>query len=68
MFISAKYKRQLVTAPDGGVFAIDWFRGSNRKRRIPPDAPVVLVAHALCGELQSLMEKDECIQKTFDTS
>ena len=53
MFISAKYKRQLVTAPDGGVFAIDWFRGSNRKRRIPPDAPVVLVAHALCGELQS---------------
>ena len=62
MFISAKYKRQLVTAPDGGVFAIDWFRGSNRKKRIPPDAPVVLVAHALCGELQPLERHVERIK------
>jgi predicted alpha/beta-fold hydrolase len=51
-FINARYKRQLLTAPDGGVFAIDWFRGSNRSRRIPANAPIVLVAHALCGKPQ----------------
>ena len=51
LFTNPKYKRQLLTAPDGGVFAIDWFRASNKKKRIAANAPVVLVAHALCGAL-----------------
>ena len=51
LFTNPKYKRQLLTAPDGGVFAIDWFRASNKKKRIASNVPVVLVAHALCGGL-----------------
>lgn len=60
-FINAKYKRQLLTAPDGGVFAIDWFRGSNKKKRLPPDAPIVLVVHALCGDSSDAFVKWICL-------
>ena len=50
LMMNPRYKRQLLTAPDGGIVALDWFHHSNKKARIADDAPIVLVLHALCGE------------------
>ena len=50
-FNNPKYRRQILTAPDGGTIALDWFRGCDKKkRRIPLDAPIVILVHALCGK------------------
>ena len=45
----ARYSRQLLTAPDGGIVAIDWFQGCNDRSALPLNAPVVMIIHALAG-------------------
>ena len=42
------WDRQLLTLPDGGTVALDWYRLSPAAAP-PPDAPVLLLLHTITG-------------------
>ena len=54
--IDARYVRQLVVAEDGGTIGLDYFHGSVSGRKLPPDAPVLLVLHGVSGRMHAWLD------------
>jgi predicted alpha/beta-fold hydrolase len=47
--VGSDFDRQVITCPDGGLIALDWWRDSKSGGGLSPNTPIVLVMHGLAG-------------------